>query len=382
LTLPKVRSYDSGVSESDLPPLFDRWAGAFLPGPIPRETLATCSDCAMGCPKNSREVTPEDLYFDLSVKCCSYIPSLSNFQVGRILGDQDPAMAEGRASTEKRLAAGHEVLPLGIRSSAAEDEAYAKVVRDRRFGRAPEHRCPHYVDREGGLCGIWRHRPPSCVTWFCRFVRGRTGARFWQSMRHLLQYLELELREWCVAEIGLETEAYRHLFGIHRSAADSKDRLSEEERRRAWGSWLGKEREFYRECGRLADGLSWAQIAEIGGPRLRPLLAIVRDSYAELVSEKMPAQIFYGKFSGSSLDTGVVRLWGTSKYHPVELSLQAFQALLPLTSGTPEEVRAQFERAGGEPFGLDQVRLLLDLGILAEEEAPQAEGPREEPPVA
>ena len=47
--------------------------------------------------------TGPDLFFHRDTKCCTYLPDLPNFLVGRILEDPDPALAPGRASVERRI---------------------------------------------------------------------------------------------------------------------------------------------------------------------------------------------------------------------------------------------------------------------------------------
>src|SRR5687767_5199250 len=80
-----------------LPPLYEAWIDQLLGSAIPPETVATCHDCAM-LPRAGEEVVPGEDRFSPRVKCCTFQPSLPNFLVGRILSDEDPAMAAGRAT--------------------------------------------------------------------------------------------------------------------------------------------------------------------------------------------------------------------------------------------------------------------------------------------
>src|ERR1700732_5026350 len=86
-----------------------------LDGPIPRESKATCDDCAM-CAKPGDEVAAEDSFFDPAIKCCSIVPDLSNFLVGAILSANvdDPVALRGRESVERRISEGIAVTPLGL----------------------------------------------------------------------------------------------------------------------------------------------------------------------------------------------------------------------------------------------------------------------------
>src|SRR4051812_28924758 len=96
-----------------LPPLFAEWTHDMLPGPLPEEPHATCGSCAM----LKKEGTPTergDVFYSTQTKCCTYLPELKNFLVGRILGDADPAAARGRATVVARIGAGVGVTPFGL----------------------------------------------------------------------------------------------------------------------------------------------------------------------------------------------------------------------------------------------------------------------------
>ena len=54
------------------------------------------------------------LVFAAETKCCTYVPEVPNFLVGRILDDPDPAFAPGRATVNQRIDARVSVTPLGL----------------------------------------------------------------------------------------------------------------------------------------------------------------------------------------------------------------------------------------------------------------------------
>src|SRR4051795_2370550 len=95
-----------------LPPLFARWLDELGAGPLPDEREATCSDCAM-C---SDDPQADGEFFDRATKCCTYIPELFNFLVGRVLADdsEDPVARRGRASVVERIRCSDGVSPLGL----------------------------------------------------------------------------------------------------------------------------------------------------------------------------------------------------------------------------------------------------------------------------
>src|SRR4051812_9909435 len=99
--------------------LYANWIGELLGGVIPHESRATCNDCAMCAQKGEDSQGVESIFFDPEVKCCSYLPELPNFLVGRILLDSrdDPLTNIGRATVVKRIADKAGVTPLGLMQS-------------------------------------------------------------------------------------------------------------------------------------------------------------------------------------------------------------------------------------------------------------------------
>jgi hypothetical protein len=164
---------------STLPPLYAAWMHQMLAGPIPEETQATCANCAM-CAKAGDPPANSTLFFHPQVKCCTYLPRLPNFLVGRLLADDDPDFAPGRITVEERLQRGVAVTPLGFGRDAVYTLLYQQGA-NAAFGRSRALRCPHYIE-EGGRCGVWKHRESTCATWFCKHVRGAVGMQFWQVL--------------------------------------------------------------------------------------------------------------------------------------------------------------------------------------------------------
>ena len=168
-----------GRSEgAELPALYRPWIEALVGGAIPAESEATCDRCAMLAPVSGPAAG--DLFFDPRSKCCTYVPALPNFLVGGILLDPTPESAAGRASVEARIVAGVGVTPAGLEQPPAHGLLYQSAPDA--FGRTLSMRCLHYRS-ETGTCGIWRHRPSVCTTWFCKYVRGAVGLRFWTALR-------------------------------------------------------------------------------------------------------------------------------------------------------------------------------------------------------
>ena len=286
-------------STAVLPPLYAAWMDELLGGPIPSETHATCDDCAM-CAPGAGPSPQSGYYFDRQVKCCTYVPELPNYLVGRALSDGDASSAAGRATLEARLDAGVGVTPLGLGRDPTFDSVYDHVTQTIGFGRSRTIRCPHYLE-DGGLCGIWRHRESTCATWFCKHVRGETGFQFWRAIQHLLATVERHLAHWCLVELDLDVGACRRLLGIspdERTSESLDDAALDDERtrRRIWGNWAGRERLFYAACAERVATLRWPDVVGHCAAETQIVARLVRDAYALLTSENEPERPRVGRY--------------------------------------------------------------------------------------
>src|SRR5262249_14013973 len=136
----------------------------------------------------------------------------------------------------------------------------------RAFGHSRVLRCPYYLE-EGGRCGLWRHRASVCATYFCKHVRGTVGRNFWMALHQLLSAVERDLCRWCVLDLDVGAEALERLFPTPRfpepaKGVDGNDldgTVNSESYRALWGNWSGREADFYKECARRVDALTWQQ---------------------------------------------------------------------------------------------------------------------------
>ena len=290
------------IPPSPLPPLYAAWIEQLLTGPLPQESDATCDDCAMcveGDPVGSRT----DFYFNSQTKCCTYIPALPNFLVGRILADQDQNSRLGRSTVISRLDAGIGVTPLGLDQPPSFKVLYGQS-KDSLFGRSKTLRCPHYMADEGGRCGVWLHRASICATWSCKYVRGASGLNFWTAIHQLLSTAERSLARWCVLQLDVGDEALKHLFPISNSDVSGKiDARSldgvpnPDQARKLWGHWAGRETDFYVESSRLVEPLDWRAVTAIAGPELGIFARLVLESYRKVRSDEIPARLKVGSFN-------------------------------------------------------------------------------------
>jgi hypothetical protein len=359
-----------GAAGGSLPSLYAGWMAALLAGPIPQETEATCSDCAMCVGRDERR-TAGRVFFDPMVKCCSFMPVLPNFLVGRILSDAGPGAARARSSVEARIQERLAVTPLGLDRPAKYDLLYEHGSAG--FGQSRTLRCPHFVEPGGGRCAIWRHREAVCATYFCKHVRGSVGMDFWHSVRRLLGAVEADLARWCVAELEVGTDVLQSLFpsgdaaaGDPLGAADLDNRPDPAAYERLWGKWAGRERSFYARCARLVHDLSWQQVVAICAPTVRILGRVTRAAYERLMSQGLPPAVRAGSLHIIHLnaaDAGVVAYRGED---PVQLPTTLLNVLHYFDGRPTREAIAAIARKENVELEDGLVRKLADFQVLVE----------------
>lgn len=355
---------------SPLPPLYAKWLDELLGGEIPPEIRATCHDCAM-CESGGDHQQHGSRFLNPQTKCCTYLPRLHNFLTGMILMDEDPAMARGRVSVEARLQAGLAVTPLGLEQNSRQKLLYDHKEA-RAFGRAQSLRCPHYIDEQGGLCGVWKYRNSICSTWFCKYVRGAQGRKFWEAAKQLLLAIEDDLARWCVIELEVGDDALELM--LPQRVADKKQSLSPEElddrvdparQRRSWGAWYGREREFYQACAELVAPLSWPEVLAVCGSEVRAWARLTHTAYRLLITDEIPARLRLGSFTIMDAGADFYRL-----YHPeigmdvLTLSVKVMRLLPHFDGRLRTEVVAQIEAQEHLRFTDDLLRRLVDFKVL------------------
>jgi hypothetical protein len=325
---------------SVLPPLYARWIDDLLQAPIEPEVHATCSSCAMAVPKGGRPAA-ETEYFNPRLKCCTFVPVLPNYLVGRILRDHARSSARGRASVVARIAAGVAVTPLGLGRVTAQETP------DAVFGLDESFLCPHFV-RDDGTCGIWRHRDAVCATFFCKMVRGAVGASFWRALRQLLDATEQMLAWQCAEQLGVEVT----VTGTSAPTA-------------TWGSWAGREHALYEEAAGLVERLSWREILERAGPDVRLHAEHVREAHARLRAPAIPAgPLRRSPFIATDVGASAVRVTTYSGMDPLTLPRALFDVLGDFEGRTAASAIAAIEAEQGLTIEPDVVGRLIDFQVL------------------
>ena len=356
------------VQPSSLPPLYAAWMDELLAAPLPQETEATCDDCVM-LPGPGEPVGGDS--FDPSTKCCTYLPELANFLVGRVLVDRDPAAKHGRETVEQRIDAKIAVTPLWIAPPAPYRAVYEIATTNLEWGRVRSLRCPHYLEGQGFNCGIWKSRNSVCATWFCKHVRGAVGMGLWlEGIQPLLANVERALSLWCVLELGCDDETLRGLRPPSRPAHvpdiehGAELRTDPVRYARLWGRWLGKEREFYAKCANLVDRLAWKDVLAIGGDELRARARVAKELFPVHSSPKVPHRLRVGPFEIAAMGEQGARVSTYSKYDALELPTVLVSLLARFDGRPTTEVTREIARTEGVDVDDGLLRKLVDFGIL------------------
>ncbi|MHC4445025.1 MAG: hypothetical protein ACYTA5_20700 [Planctomycetota bacterium] len=362
----------SSNAESVLPALYAGWMDELLGGPIPMEIEATCDDCAM-CAGSS--IPPGDLniVFNSKTKCCTYIPELPNFLVGGMINNESSDFAAGKATLEARLHQGVVVTPLGIGNSPTERLVYKHTTQNMAFGRNPDLRCPHYLAQQGGQCGIWQHRAAVCATWFCKYVRGAVGLRFWKMVQQLLAQVESDLMHWCLGELDIGTEALRRIVPDSDSDATPIDpvcegqldgRMSDEVHETAWGNWAGREQEFFQACNRLVEPLAWEDVTRIGGPKIGICEHLVRQAYTNLLADELPASLKVGSFKILHMGKEFHRIQTYSPLDPIDIPRTLMNVLHYFDGRPTDDALRTIALETGLQLDETLIRKLVDFEVL------------------
>jgi len=309
-------------------------------------------------------------FFSPASKCCTYIPSLPNFLVGRILSATDPAPHHGRESVEKRLEARVAVTPLGI----AQPPVYSLLYRNSEhfFGRSQSLRCPHYTE-DGGRCGIWENRNAICVTWFCKHVRGDLGQTFWRgSLLEFLWAVERDLARWCVLELDMTGEVLRHLVATadwkseHQivSGESLDNRVNGEEYTRIWGEWRGREREFFLRCAELVNPLAFDEILAIAGPDVRAYAQLTRRGFARLTAGEVPTTLHVGPMQLVQIHHGMTRVSTYNDGDPLDIPQVVMESLQYFDGRPTADAIAAIQSECGVRLENDLIRKMVDFRLL------------------
>jgi hypothetical protein len=265
------------------------------------------------------------------------------------------------------------VSPLALDRPPAYSVLYSHIPKA--FGRAQTMRCPHYIE-EGGLCGVWRARESTCATWFCKHERGAVAKRFWGQLHRLLAVTERQVATWCVVQLDVGADALATILPFPPrpsgpvTEADFDGRTTLEHRKLVWGKWAGREQDFYREAGRLARALSWAEVLALGGSELRAAVQLTRAAFERLTSPHLPDRLRAGEFHIAPQTDGGALVTTYSPIDPLRLSPAVLETLPFFDGRTTRAARQAIRRKLGHQVETSLLLKLVDFGVLEDAAGP------------
>jgi Fe-S-cluster containining protein len=334
-----------------LPVLYRDLFPDFFRNEVPVETKATCSSCAMlekSCQGSKVEsVDKVNHFFRPDTKCCTYYPRLPNYLVGALLSDERPELAEGRRRMEEKVASRVGVTPQWLRPSARYNFLYRNARQA--FGRSPSLLCPYYESGQGN-CTIWPYREAVCSTFFCKYVAGADGRKFWMSLKTWLTLAEIQLSRFTTFKLlpdyVLTGKDRPDASGEALTAEDLDDKpLPDKEYAGLWREWVGREADFYRASYELVRALPAGELERLLGLDGTIELAVLEKLYQAAVSPKLPRVLQFNPAATVKwLPDGSVALGSYSENDAVALPGEAYGLLVEFTGKAPVEAVRQHLR--------------------------------------
>jgi hypothetical protein len=332
---------------SSLPPVYKDLLSPELEKPAVKETRADCANCQM-CNQGTMPDEAEAVFFRPDTKCCTYHPSLPNYLVGAILKDGAPEMQEGKRRIEERIASRIGVLPYSLAPPVKFLVLY-DASRGSSFGRSTALMCPYLT--EAGLCSIWRHRETICSTFYCKFDGGEAGVAFWKSWKAYLQHVEQVLSVWSSKSIARDL-VQPPLSKGSMTLEELEDRPPKDATYASWwGSWVGREKEYYVACYNKVRNLSKREFAKLVDetPKGKSLLSELRTRYAALSTPFLPERVaLNGRMRRLPVANGVAITTTYNPYDSMILEKELFEVLEKITYDKPlADTRAELSEKEG-----------------------------------
>jgi hypothetical protein len=249
---------------------------------VPEEKIATCSSCTL-C---RSEQSP---YID--TKCCSYYPQLPNFLIGGLLHDNDESLSIGQNKIKLIIQQQKGISPYGLLKPLPYLNTDEKL-NSSEFWRRPKELlnaqlCPFYFF---GNCSVWKYRENLCMTHFCSSVGGDVGKVFWHKVNQYLKMIETSLAQYAMLQLGwppakIKTEKVTTLnFNLE----DEEGNINQENYKKLWGNWAGREEEFYLKCYEIVSKLDATTFKRITGLKREILEAAILDTQKDFLKSILP----------------------------------------------------------------------------------------------
>lgn len=246
----------------------------------PIETKATCDACIMAKPQNKREI-----FYDNSLKCCTFHPFLPNYVIGGILSDEKLAAPSAVKSIRDKIQRRAYSLPLGVVAPANYQIPF-NAKKENEFGRRTDWLCP-YFNHEQQNCGIWRHRGAVCTTFFCHSSFGAKGLRFWAELSNYITYVEMALMEEALVMLDFSPRQISDLLEyLNLETATQLElktgTLSEKKSRDLWNGYFDEQEVFFKKCFRIVNELDRKSFQELLSEPGERLESTLRKSFAKI----------------------------------------------------------------------------------------------------
>jgi hypothetical protein len=188
-----------------------------------------------------------------------------------------------------------------------------------------------------------------------------------------LRKLDEELSCWCALELQIPPDALRNLIRERRASPGSAIDLELIPGRAAtankysWGSWLGREMEYYQECAKLVSALTWTEVRQLGGASVLALVAAAKHSYAALIEPRIPDRLRYAPIKAVPCGIGTYRLSTYRTTDPIEIDLSVLTVLNHFDGRPLAEVKRHLLETAGVTIEDELVQALVDFEVLRPE---------------
>ena len=357
-------------SQNALTELYNAWCSDMLDAPIVREADATCLSCAMLKEENSTNISHEH-FFHPDTKCCTYYPSIPNFSIGMILGDNDANGITGKNILKEQLTQEINVTPLRLMQPQQYSQQYSTNTAET-FGTDPLLQCPFYQSAGNGICSIWNYRNSVCSTWFCKHKHAKRGIIFWRILKQFLNNIEDQLAMYCALQLKIDEGACIHILPRIRDIYSQKPGLPAQKKenvspKKLWGSWYDKKQEFFLQCAEIVLPLQWADIEKICGPELQIYAKAVHKAYADMEHHDLPQKLKPAPLIIDSLKSEFVGIRGYSQFDPVDIPQKIFGLLHYFEGKSVSDAVRIIAEQEQVTMSYDDIQLLIDHEILMED---------------